>query len=126
MKYTYPEIFSRLTYETAFLIFMKKNGEVRIMLATRNMNTISLQYGFQGKALGGHDNRCSINNGNIAVFDLVLGEARSFHIDRLIDIQFQGVIDSMDKLNNAAERFTEFKNNYEANNSMELDMSMLE
>ena len=58
---TYPEVYSRLCYETAFVVFLKKDGTIRLMLCTRNLNTVSLQYGFQGKALGGHDNRCNIS-----------------------------------------------------------------
>lgn len=82
MLFKYPEVFSKLTYETAYLIFLKKDGSIRLMLATRNLSTVALRWGFQGKALGGHDNRCNINNGNVAVFDLLLGDARSFSIDR--------------------------------------------
>lgn len=126
MKYSYPEVFSRLTYETAFIIFMKKNGDIRVMLATRNLSTISIQYGFQGKALGGHDNRCNINNGNIAVFDLALGEARSFHIDRLVDIQFQGIISDKATLEDVADKFNKFKAEYESSSSMKIDMNMLD
>ena len=60
MNYNYAEVFSKLTYELAFIVFLKKDGTVRLMLGTRNLNTVSLEYGFQGKALGGHDNRCNI------------------------------------------------------------------
>lgn len=126
MKYTYPEVFSRMTYETAFLIFMKKDGSIRLMLGTRNLSTVSLFWGFQGKALGGHDNRCNINNGNIAVFDLVLGEARSFHIDRLVDIQYHGIIDSKEKLDAVANEFNIFKTEYEKTQPMEITMDMLD
>ena len=95
---TYPEVYSRLCYETAFVVFLKKDGTIRLMLCTRNLNTVALQYGFQGKALGGHDNRCNINNGNIAVFDLALGEARSFNIDRLVKIEFKGIVSTAEQL----------------------------
>lgn len=122
----YAEVFSRLTYETAFLVFLKKDGSVRLMLGTRNMSTIALNYGFQGKALGGHDNRCNINNGNVAVFDLVLGEARSFHIDRLVDINYRGIISSTEELNKAAEEFIRYKEEYEKTKPMELTMDMLD
>jgi hypothetical protein len=122
----YSEVFSKLTYETAFLVFLKKDGTVRLMLGTRNLNTVSLQYGFQGKALGGHDNRCNIKNGNLAVFDLALGEARSFHIDRLVDIQYKGIITTSEELNKVAQEFLEFKEEYEKTKPMELDMSMLD
>ncbi len=125
-KYVYPEVYSRLTYETAFLIFMKKDGNIRLMLCTRNMSTISILYGFQGKALGGHDNRCNINNGNIAVFDLVIGEARSFHIDRLVDIQYKGVVESREKLEEIMGEFMQFKVEYEKSGPMEINMDMLD
>ena len=122
----YSDVFSRLTYETAILVFMKKNGEIRLMLGTRNLNTVSLRYGFQGNVLGGHDNRCNIKNGNIAVYDLLLGDARSFHIDRLVSIEYLGQIDSMEKLEDAAGKFLEFKEKYEASKPKELTMDSLD
>ena len=33
---TYPEVYSRLCYETAFVVFLKKDGTIRLMLCTRN------------------------------------------------------------------------------------------
>lgn len=124
MNYNYAEVFSKLTYELAFIVFLKKDGTVRLMLGTRNLNTVSLEYGFQGKALGGHDNRCNINNGNVAVFDMVLGEARSFSIDRLVDIQYHGVVSTKEELDRIAQKFLEFKEEYEKTKPMELSMDM--
>lgn len=121
----YPEVFSKLTYETAFIVFLKKNGEVRLMLGTRNLSTVSLAYGFQGKALGGHDNRCNINNGNVAVFDIVLGEARSFNIDRLVDIEYKGVIETKEGLESVCREFLDFRTEYEKTKPMELTMDMI-
>lgn len=123
---TYPEVFSRLCYETAMIVFIKKNGEVRIMLGTRNLSTISIQWGFQGKALGGHDNRCNIGNGNVAVFDLALGDARSFNIDRLVQIEFCGIISTPEQLEDTMGKYLRFKEEYEKSKPMELDMSMLD
>ena len=94
---TYPEVYSRLNFETAVFSFFKKDGQIRIMLGTRNLTTVGLEYGFQGAVLGGHDKRCNISNGNIAVYDLAIGDARSFSIDRLIDIQWAGVIGTKQK-----------------------------
>ena len=122
---TYPEVYSRLCYETAFVVFLKKHGTIRLMLCTRNLNTVSLQYGFQGKALGGHDNRCNISNGNIAVFDLALGEARSFNIDRLVKIEFKGIVSTAEQLEEVTGEFLEFKAEYEKSQPMELDMDSL-
>lgn len=117
---TYPEIYSRLTYETAVIVFLKKNGEVRIMLGTRNLNTISLLYGFQGQTLGGHDTRCNINNGNVAVFDMILGDARSFNIDRLLDIQFGGVINTKEEYEQLLTNYVKFKEEYEKSKPMQI------
>lgn len=122
---TYPEVYSRLCYETAFVVFLKKDGTIRLMLCTRNLNTVALQYGFQGKALGGHDNRCNISNGNIAVFDLALGEARSFNIDRLVKIEFKGIVSTAEQLEEVTGEFLEFKAEYEKSQPMELDMDSL-
>ena len=120
---TYPEIYSKLTFETAAIVFLKKNGEVRIMLGTRNLNTVSLLYGFQGQTLGGHDNRCNIKNGNIAVFDMVIGDARSFSVDRLLDIQFAGVINTKEEYNKVFNDFMKFKENYEKTKPMTMDLN---
>lgn len=122
---TYPEVYSRLCYETAFVVFLKKDGTIRLMLCTRNLNTVDLQYGFQGKALGGHDNRCNISNGNIAVFDLALGEARSFNIDRLVEIEFKGIVSTAEQLEEVTGEFLKFKAEYEKSQPMELDMDSL-
>lgn len=121
--YSYPEVFSKLTYETALVTFLKKDGTIRVMLCTRNLDTISLKYGFQGAALGGHDNRCNIKNGNVSVFDLVLGEARSFNIERVVDINYSGIITDNAYLEKCIDSFLDFKEQYEASHSMTLDMN---
>lgn len=123
---TYADMFSKLTYETAILVFMKKNGDVRLMLGTRNLNTVALKYGFQGNVLGGHDNRCNIKNGNVAVYDILLGDARSFHIDRLVASEFLGEVKTMEQLEECAEKFLNFKEQYEKSQPTELSMDMLD
>ena len=122
---TYPEVYSKLCYETALIVFLKKNGEVRLMLGTRNLNTVALLYGFQGNVLGGHDTRCNINNGNIAVYDMIAGDARSFNIDRLLDIQFAGVITTKEQYDEVLKRFVKFKDEYEKNKPMRVDMDTI-
>lgn len=117
----YAEVYSKLCYEVAIISFLKKDGTVRVMLGTRNLNTVSLKYGFQGAALGGHDNRCNINNGNLAVYDMILGEARCFNINRLIDVQWLGVISSEEQLNNVFEQYAKYKEDYESNSKASID-----
>lgn len=122
---TYPEVYSRLNFELAVITFFKKDGQIRIMLGTRNLNTVSLKYGFQGVALGGHDKRCNINNGNVAVFDMLLGEARSFNINRVIDIQYAGVVSIIEDYEKALANFTRYKEEYEKNNPRNVDLDNL-
>lgn len=122
---TYPEVYSKLCYETALIVFLKKNGEVRLMLGTRNLNTVALMYGFQGNVLGGHDTRCNINNGNVAVYDMIAGDARSFNIDRLLDIQFAGVITTKEQYDEVLNKFVKFKDEYEKNKPMRVDMDTI-
>jgi hypothetical protein len=109
---TYPEVYSRLCFETAIVIFMKKDGSIRLMLCTRNMTTINLKYGNQVATLAGHERRCSINNGNIAVFDLDEGDARQFNIDRLTSYTTLGVIGTKEELDKAFKTFGEYKEWY--------------
>ena len=122
----YPGVFSKLTYETATLVFLKKDGTVRVMLATRNLRTSELEYGFLGGRLSGHDSRCNINNGNIAVIDMIIGEPRSFNIDRLLSIDYHGVITTREELERVVEMHQEFKREYESNKPMEISMDMLD
>ena len=122
---TYPEVYSKLCYETASIVFLKKNGEVRLMLGTRNLNTVALLYGFQGNVLGGHDTRCNINNGNVAVYDMIAGDARSFNIDRLLDIQFAGIITTKEQYDEVLNKFVKFKDDYEKNKPMRVDMDTI-
>lgn len=118
----YSTVYRNLTYDTAVITFLKKNGDIRLMLGTRNLRTAELQYGFLGGMLSGYDNRCGIGNGNIAVIDLILGEVRTFNIERLIDIQYLGNIANLDQLNKQVEYFIKYKANYEKTQPLKLSM----
>ena len=113
MVYQYTDVFSRLTYETAAIIFVKKNGEFRTMLGTRNLRTAEIQCGYIGGSLAGHDKRCSIKNNNIAVVDMYLGEVRSFNVNRLVAIEYYGEIRTKEELEIASRKFNEFEKLYE-------------
>ncbi len=121
----YGETFLKLTYETATIIFIKTNGDVRVMLGTRNIATASLSHGYLGTELAGHDKRCSINNGNIAIIDLLLGETRSFNINRLVSIEYHGNIATHDEMQALHDSFKEFKHEYEQNRPQKMNMDDL-
>ena len=126
MKVNYPEVYSRLLYETALIVFLKKNGEVRIMLGTRNLNTANIYFGWLGDKLNMQDGRCNINNGNIALIDLIIGDGRSFNVERVLDIQYAGVVTTKEQLDNVVKQFVEFKEKYEKTKPMVIDMNSFE
>lgn len=123
---SYSEMFMRLQEETAIVRFMKKNGEIRLMLATRNMDTATKLYDYLGGQLAGHDKRCNIHNKNMAVIDLEIGEARSFSVDRLISIEFLGELDTPEKLENAFKTFNESREIFEKSLETTMSMDMLD
>lgn len=101
MNLNYQEIYRRLQYEVATIIFVKGNGEIRVMLATKDVFQAAR---FNGEDIGGMErhlqaisNRCNIKNGNISVIDIAIGEARSFKLGRLIDIYWHGEIGTAEK-----------------------------
>lgn len=117
--FNYPEVYNRLNIELGIIIFMKKNGEVRVMLGTRNLNIASYAFAIEGQtiknSLAGHDNRCNIKNGNIAVMDVMIGEARSFNIERLVDITYLGRPNNKEEFEKAVEYFIKYREEYERN-----------
>ena len=123
---SYSELFMRLGYEAAIIQFMKKNGDLRLMLATRNVDAIRQTFGFVGADLAGHDKRCNIKNGNMAVIDMELGEARSFSIDRVVYIEFLGEIDTSDKLNDIYKQFSAVREKFDNEVNKPLSMDMLD
>lgn len=121
----YSDVFLRLTYETASLVFIKKDGTIRTMLATRNINTARLNGDELTAQLAGHDNRCNINNGNIAVVDLSIGDVRSFNIDRLASIDWLGEVKTSDELDRVHAEFSEFESEYNSRKPKFITMDML-
>ena len=120
----YGEVFTRLTYETAIVAFFKKDGSVRLMLCTRNLKTVALEHGNLKGLLEGHDKRCNIKNGNVAVIDLILGEGRAFNIKRVISISWLGEIVTQEQYDEALHKFKEVKEKFESkyNNGLSLDL----
>lgn len=123
---TYPEVYSRLNFETAIIIFFKKNGEVRLMLGTRNISTIRAMYNTTGNELGYQESRCSIKNGNVAVYDLMLADARCFSISRLVEVIWLGVLSDRASIYDAGKRFVEFEKEYNKTNFIKNGINSLD
>lgn len=108
-KEDYGEVYRRLTQETAIVKFVKADETIRIMLATRNTETSAMMGDNLIGLLGGYDKRCNRHNGNIAVIDLALVTCRSFNIERVLSIEWCGIIETEDELSNTIDKFKQYK-----------------
>lgn len=93
-KQDYGNTYGRLLSEAAVVIFEKRDGNIRVMLSTRNEDIASLMWPENnlGYILSGFDKRCNRANGNLAVIDIILGDCRSFNIERVVGIKWLGEI----------------------------------
>jgi hypothetical protein len=121
----YSQIYMRLNHETACAIFVKRDGTIRTMLCTRNNTTMHNNGNDLMGRLVAYDRRCNINNRNIAVYDLVLGDVRSFNTDRLIDTEWYGILETKEQLDEAHIKFKEFDRKYKAEMPQQISMDML-
>lgn len=111
--YKYSDVYMRLQFDTAIVTFKKKDNTVRVMLCTRNAKTAVLVMKDINMVLGylsGHDKRCGIHNGNLAVYDLAICECRAFNIDRVLDIKYLGTIMTEDEIDEAFRQMREYEN----------------
>ena len=94
----YTEAYRRLSFEVLTVSFIKRDGSIRNMLCTRNLSVSSLIHQDLSRMLSGHDNRCNIKNGNMAVIDLEIGESRSFSVGRVIYEDWHGEVETLEEL----------------------------
>lgn len=114
MTLNYRELHSRLGQSTMIITFYKANGDIRPMLCTRNINTAAISYGYLGNRLSSFSRKCNENNRNIGVIDLIIGDARCFKMDRLVDAHDLGEITTPEQFDAAVEKFKEYVENYKA------------
>ena len=111
-KQEYVQMMHDLTYNLMLIIFVKKSGEERVMLATRNRDIYRMEYGDTYNAMNGMDNKCSIQNGNIACIDMVIGEARMFNMYRVLQSYIIGEPKNNAEYSAMFDRFMTFKEKY--------------
>lgn len=119
---TYQELYTELLRSVCVVTFIKKDGNVRNMLATTNARIASIGGEFNPMALMGHEKRCNIDNGNIAVWDMIIDEPRSFNINRVLAAYTFGNIQTKEQLNYVVEQFKQYDEDYSKNNPMTLSM----
>lgn len=105
-KLNYGEILYRLSEELALISFRKKDNTIRTLLCTRSVRLLEK---FTSNAecmvacLNGHDKRCNISNGNISAIDMIIEEPRSFNIERVLELNWLGKLESQEEFNAAVE-----------------------
>lgn len=124
----YSELYRSLLTQVVEVIFIKANGEVRPMLCTRNVQLANL-FGFDmpymSANLASHDKRCGIENGNIAVIDLVIGEGRSFNIERVVCKHIFESVESEEQASKIRQDFVEFTKAYKKCNTSGIELDEL-
>lgn len=96
----YGQVYSHLNFGVAIVVFFKKNGELRTMLASRSPQYAAVAGCSDKMAILGHrDKTFNRESGNIAVLDLIKQDARAFNIGRVVYYEPQEVrtADELDK-----------------------------
>lgn len=109
-KPTYEQIYSELCHNIVMIIFLKKTGELRVMLATKNEAIAMTSNKMQ--IIPSRYIRESKESGNISVIDLETKERRSFNVDRLISHHVFGIANSEQEYTNIQNEYAEFKIRY--------------
>ena len=122
MEDKYNKIFNMLNFNVCCVIFFKRNGELRFLFGTRDTDVIRMGKDVEDKIkmMNHYDTKCNISSGTISVFDIVLGEVRSFQIDRLIEIINFGEVKSIEKLGEVYKKYKSLKEGYESKLPKEL------
>ena len=98
----YLQLKNTLEQQSIIVSFKKKNGDVRVMLGTRNMTTCEKICNRDlTKMLFGFDKKNTAATLNIPVVDLALGEVRTFNVERMLGYQLIGVLDNDEVINKA-------------------------
>lgn len=81
----YGQVYTQLNFGVAIVVFFKKNGELRTMLASRSPQYAAVA-GCSDKMaiLSYRDKTFNRESGNIAVLDLIKQDARAFNVGRVV------------------------------------------
>lgn len=119
----YRRNFSQLEDGINCLIFFKKDSTLRIMLATRDIITAGMCLSDSlSHKLNKHSERCNCSNGNIAVIDLLLGDVRSFSVDRLVRNIYLGECSNLKEFENFVVQYNNIRKQFDnVNQVLNLD-----
>ena len=105
-------MYSELSLGVCAVTFIKKNGESRCMLCTRNVKIAGRVVGYMKSGLDGVDRRNSKNPSTVGVIDLEIGEIRNINMDTVVNFKIYDGVNDYESFKKAFEDFTEYKENY--------------
>lgn len=122
----YSDIYNELTYNMGIVIFAKKDGTIRVMVCTRDLDIAKINYGWISGELNKMNSRCNIDNKNLAVIDLSIGEGRCFNTDRLIYFKSLGKVTTLEQFNELMGVYLKFAQEYKALNTEMISLGKLD
>lgn len=103
------------------IVFIKKNGDSRCMLATRDISVPRLVGRSLSAELYGMDKRNEKHDGVISVIDLEIHQVRSFRLDKLVYLKDMGCVGTGEELKIIKSKFEAFKESYKAENDKKVN-----
>lgn len=109
MQCTYQELLEITNTGLACVVFVKKKGEIRYMLCTRNLDFSNAFIGYYGSKLGMFDAKYTYDNNNFPVIDLVVQDVRTVAVNRMLYAQPLALPKTREQLNTMLNHFEVFK-----------------
>lgn len=105
-------MYSELSLSVCAVTFIKKNGESRCMLCTRNIKIAGRVVGYMKGSLDGVDRRNSKNPSTVGVIDLEIGEIRNINMSTVVNFKVYDNVNDYEGFTKALDDFTNYKENY--------------
>lgn len=109
MNCTYQELLETTNTGAACVVFVKKKGEIRYMLCTRNLDFSNEFIGYYGSKLGMFDSKYTYDSNNLPVIDLEVQDVRTVAINRMLYAQPLALPSTRTEFDTMLDHFAAFK-----------------
>ena len=122
MDSLYDNLYSNLLTNTKIIVFIKKDNNFRVMLCTKNNDTINLACGIgsldANSRIVAKESSKNRLNGYLSVFDLEACDSRLVNTNKVVETYNLDTVDTADELNKAFELLHELKQKYDKFNEV--------
>lgn len=120
--FDYSDLYFKLMSNVAIVSFIKKNGDIRVMLCTKNRTLGLEQNPNMESRYENMDFRNGLASGNMAVLDLESGKPKLFTLERVIGFTLFGSYSSISEIPKSVyTTLQEFRDKIEAGGAEEND-----